>query len=208
MQNNIIFTIGHSTHQHDYFLELLKKYCINCLIDVRSIPASKYNPQFNKDVLCDFLEGHEIMYLSFAKEFGARRTENTLLDENGYVDFDKVRRTESYKQKINKLKELNENECTIVLMCSEAEPFDCHRFSMISYSLIKEGYEVRHILKDKTFITNEELEKKLLKTYSKKTNPTVFNPEIYDKDELDLAYKLRNKDVAFSPFAMEKEEKL
>ncbi|MBA7553466.1 hypothetical protein ES705_46058 [subsurface metagenome] len=82
-------------------------------------------------------------------------------------------------------------------MCSEAEPFDCHRFSMISYYLDRNGFDVLHILKDKTLIRNEELEDKLLKKYQKQIPQTnlfeVFSPQ----QQLNLAYRLRNKDVAY-----------
>ncbi|WP_414648338.1 DUF488 family protein, partial [Dinghuibacter sp.] len=54
MKTPTIYTIGHSTHQLDYFLELLKGFSINCLIDVRSVAASTYNPQYNKEPLSNF----------------------------------------------------------------------------------------------------------------------------------------------------------
>ena len=56
MQKPIIYTVGHSTHQIDYFVELLKEHSVNCVIDVRSLAASTYNPQFNKEPLCNFLK--------------------------------------------------------------------------------------------------------------------------------------------------------
>ena len=80
-------------HQIDFFHELLKAYSINCLIDVRSVAASFYNPQYNKEPLSNFLKANGINYLHFAEEFGARHTDPDLLDEDGNVDFEKVRKS-------------------------------------------------------------------------------------------------------------------
>ncbi|HYG15411.1 MAG TPA: hypothetical protein VEC12_06615, partial [Bacteroidia bacterium] len=97
----------------------------------------------------------------------------------------------------------------MALMCSEAEPFDCHRFSMISVALEKEGLNVNHILKDKTLTTNARLENQLLKKYDKKIpRPTVFEPDITPADQLKAAYRLRNKDIAYSPYGKEIPEQL
>ncbi len=89
----------------------------------------------------------------------------------------------------------------IALMCSESEPLDCHRFSMISFELCKEGFDVKHILKDKTLITNEQLEIQLLKKYENKIpHPDIFNQNIGTDEQLKAAYRLKNKDIAFSPY--------
>ena len=55
MDKPTIYTVGHSTHPLDYLLELLKEYGVNCLIDIRSVPASAYNPQYNQEPLKNFL---------------------------------------------------------------------------------------------------------------------------------------------------------
>ena len=91
MKKQTIYTVGHSNHLPEYFLELLKEHSINMLIDVRSVAASSYNPQFNKELLSNYLKKNGIKYMHFAKEFGARHSEPELLDEDGKVDFEKVR---------------------------------------------------------------------------------------------------------------------
>ena len=82
-------------------------------------------------------------------------------------------------------------------MCSEAEPFDCHRFAMISYYLVRNGFEVEHILKDKSLIKNSELEKRLLKKYNKVIPKTDLFQFFTDEEQLEMAYRLRNQDVAY-----------
>jgi hypothetical protein len=94
-------------------------------------------------------------------------------------------------------------------MCSEAEPFDCHRFSMISNQLEKEGLDVRHILKDKLIKTNADLEEDLIKKYKRRLpQPDIFNPDISYQDQLEVAYRLRNKDIAFSPYSKQTVQEL
>ncbi|MEO6687385.1 MAG: DUF488 domain-containing protein [Dyadobacter sp.] len=103
MNTRTLFTIGHSSHSPDYFLELLKEYKITCLIDVRSVAASAYNPQYNKRPLSAFLTKNGIQYLHFANEFGARHTDPELLDNDGKVDFEKVRNSDSIKYGVSRL---------------------------------------------------------------------------------------------------------
>lgn len=201
MSAPVIYTIGHSNHTADHFLELLTAFNISCLIDVRSTAASAYNPQFNKEPLSNFLKHNSIAYLHFADEFGARHTSADLLDEDGKVDFEKVRSSAPFQKGMERLEAGLQKGFTIALMCSESEPFDCHRFSMISLALVRNGFEVKHILKDKTLQSNEDLERQLLKKYDAKLpKPDMFNPSVTREEQLAAAYKLRNKDIAFSPY--------
>ena len=203
MENKpIIYTVGHSTHQLDYFLELLKEYGVTCLIDVRSVAASSYNPQYNKEPLTSFLKRNGIQYLHFAEEFGARHNDPDLLDDEGKVDFAKVRKSWAFKNGVERIWQGLDKGFTISLMCSESEPFDCHRFSMVSIALDKDGFDVKHIMKDKTLKTNADLENQLLKKYDKKLpKPDMFNPNVTLDDQLNEAYRLKNKEIAFSPYS-------
>lgn len=199
MEEKIIYTVGHSSHTIEYFIELIKGSSINCIVDVRSNAASSFAPQFNKMPLLNFLKRSGISYVHFAKEFGARRTEDELFDKNGQVDFEKVRKTKVFISGIERLKQGIQKGLVIALMCSEANPFDCHRFSMISVELEKHDLTVMHILKDKSLIRNKELERELLKKYAKKIpQPSIFEPDITEEKQLAFAYQLRNKDIAYT----------
>jgi uncharacterized protein (DUF488 family) len=201
MDKPIIYTVGHSTHQLNYFLELLKEYSVNYLVDVRSVAASSYNPQYNKEPFSNFLKLNGVTYNHFADEFGARHTDPDLLDDDGKVDFEKVRKSWNFKNGVEQLWLALDKGFTIALMCSESEPFDCHRFSMVSIALQKDGFDVKHILKDKTLKSNASLERDLLKKYDKKLpKPDMFQPDISAEDQLKEAYRLRNKEIAFSPY--------
>ena len=209
MEKPVIYTVGHSTHQIDYFLELLQKYSVNCIVDVRSVAASSYNPQYNKEPLSNFLKNNGVTYMHYAEEFGARHTDPDLLDEDGKVDFEKVRKSWNFKNGVERLWLGLDKGFTIALMCSEGEPFDCHRFSMVSIALEKDGFDVKHILKDKTLKSNAELESQLLKKYDKKIpKPDIFQPNISAEDQLKEAYRLRNKEIAYSPYTKAPAEQL
>jgi uncharacterized protein (DUF488 family) len=208
MDKPVIYTIGHSSHPIDYFLTLLQRYSVNFLVDVRTVAASGYNPQYNKEPLSNFLGQNGIKYQHFAEEFGARHTDMDLLDNDGKVDFDKVRKSWNFKNGVERLWLAIDIGAIIVLMCSESEPFDCHRFSMISTALDKDGFDVQHILKDKSVKSNAALEKELLRKYDKKiSKPDMFNPDVTIEDQLSQAYRLRNKEIAFAPYAKEVVEK-
>ena len=194
----IIYTIGHSTHPIDYFLELLKHYQVNCVVDVRSMPASRFNPQFNKKSLASSLKANGIDYLHFGEAFGARQTDPLLLDDEGRVDFEKIRNTEKFKDAIGRIWKGTRDGYSIALMCSEAEPISCHRFVMISPAL--KDFEVRHILKDKSFVSQEDLEEQLLKKFSKELLQTsVFESNVDGSQKLPAAYKMMNKIVGYIP---------
>ena len=199
MKENKLYTIGHSKHSTEYFIQLLNKYSINCIIDVRSIPYSKIAPQFNKESILKDLKDNNILYSHMPEEFGARKNNQNLLDLEGKVDFQKIRDTEKFKIGIEKIKNGVFKDFNVALMCSEANPFDCHRFVMIAYQLVNENINVKHILKDGNIIENAELEKQLLIKYSKILPVNnLFVNNVTEKLRLDCAYRLRNKDIAFT----------
>lgn len=199
-----IYTIGHSTHTLEYFKELLQTQDINCVVDVRQTPASGYNPQYNESVLKPYLQEHHILYLHMGTEFGARSRNPAMLDEDGKVDFDKVRKSRSFLSGVERLKNGLKKGYRIALMCSQSDPFDCHRFALIAYYLVRHGFSVKHILKDKTCIDNTVLEKQLLEKYQKKLpRKDLFNPDIEEDCRLEEAYRLRGKNIAFKPFRPE-----
>ncbi len=208
MDKPIIYTVGHSTHPLIYFLSLLREYHVNCLVDVRSVAASSYNPQYNKEPLSNFLKNNGITYMHFPEEFGARHSDPDLLDEKGKVDFAKVRKSWNFKNGVDRLWLGIDKGYTIALMCSESDPFDCHRFSMITVALQQAGFEVLHIMKDKTLKSTSDLERLLLKKYAPQLpKPDMFQPNVTLEDQLNVAYRLRNMEIAFSPNVSEPDPK-
>lgn len=206
MEKNTIYTVGHSTHQLGYFLELLREYNVNCIVDVRSSPASAYNPQYNQEPFKNFLKKNRITYLHFPEEFGARQTDRDLLDEEGILDFVKVRKSWAFNKGLERIWQGVEKGFVIAIMCSEGNPLDCHRFSMVSVGLENDGFAVKHIMKDKSLKEHSELEKELLKEFKKKLpEKDLFNQNVSDeehkKKQLDIAYRLKNKKIGYQPYS-------
>lgn len=143
-----VFTIGHSTRSIDDFIAILNIFSIEQVMDVRTIPRSRHNPQFNKDTLPNSLKGAKIRYLHVPKLGGLRRPlpDSTNkgwrnLSFRGYADY---MQTDEFKSALQKVIELSK-EHRIVLMCAEAVPWRCHR-SLIADALLVRKIETNHIL--------------------------------------------------------------
>jgi uncharacterized protein (DUF488 family) len=194
----VIYTIGHSNHEIASFIELLEGHGVNCVVDVRSVPVSQRYPQFSKEALKAALAEHDILYLHFGKEFGARRENAAVQNDTGQVDFEKVRRTDAFQQGIKRLETGLEQGYAIALMCAESHPLDCHRFSMVSVHLDEMGWEIRHIMKDKTIVPHREMEQEMMKRFAKKLpQPSLFEPDITEDFQRMVAYRLHNQAVGW-----------
>ena len=197
-----LFSIGHSNQSQEDFLNLLQRHGINCIVDVRSVPASKYSPQFNQENLKWFLKRNGVEYLHFGDEFGARRTDS--LNDDGQVDFEMAVQTPLFQQGVERLMNGLKKGFRISLMCSEAEPLECHRFSMVSRYFHERGLGVFHILKDGCLATHAKLEKEMVEAFlhSKKYHLSEVDLLFgtYTKEEqLIDAYRLKNKEIGYKP---------
>ena len=145
MNISTLFSIGHGTRSQEDFLRLLKAYGINYLIDVRSVPYSSYNPQFNREKFKQFLEDHDITYVFMGDSIGGRPSDPSCYDLKGNVDYEKVTTKSYYQEGIARLKTAWRKEISIALMCSEARPSECHRSKLIGRSLLGERITLQHI---------------------------------------------------------------
>lgn len=145
----MIYTIGHSNHSIDYFIEVLKKYGIETIVEVRSIPRSKYSPHFNKPNLIYSLSKQNIKYIDMGDRLGGRPSDQSVLTIENKIDLDKIEKTKWYQDAISRLIDIS-RESTTVIMCSEEDPDKCHRGYIITNTLLRHGEEVIHIRGDKT----------------------------------------------------------
>jgi uncharacterized protein (DUF488 family) len=183
----------------DTFGSMLTLYAIQFIVDVRSVPFSSREPQFNKNSLAGWLPNFGIKYAHMPNEFGARRDDPALLDFEGRVDFDRVRSSKVFRRGIQRVEAAASKGYRLALMCAEADPFDCHRFAMISYQLVRDGFEVKHILKDGTLVDNAYLEHRLAQLYCISLQGDIFLSSMTKESCLEEAYRLRGREVAFSP---------
>ena len=142
-----VFTIGHSTHSIEEFVELLQAHGVKRLIDIRTIPRSRHNPQFNGDVLPDSLKRAKIAYTHMKQLGGLRHARpdsiNTGWHNASFRGFADYMQTEEFEAGLEKLLAAAVKK-PVAIMCAEAVPWRCHR-SMIADALTARGVEVRHI---------------------------------------------------------------
>jgi uncharacterized protein (DUF488 family) len=149
-----IYTIGHSHHDIERFVNLLRSHAVKLLIDVRSQPYSRYAPQYDLDALRDALETEGIAYLHMPS-LGGRPDDPALCTSFGKPDYGRVERSLSFLQGVESLMEAAQRQRTVI-MCAEADPQRCHRERLIAPILRQRGVEVRHILPDGTIAPPDE----------------------------------------------------
>jgi uncharacterized protein (DUF488 family) len=144
LTQDIVFTIGHSTHNQGHFIDLLRQHGITALCDVRSKPYSRANPQFNREELEQALPSHEIAYRFLGKELGARSKDPTCY-EGGKVQYTRLAQTELFKQGLKRVLSGMKENFQIALMCAEKEPLECHRTILVARHLAALGVHIEHI---------------------------------------------------------------
>ena len=156
-----IFTIGHSNHTIETFIELLHQHQVTALADVRSSPYSRRFPQFNQSALKTALKTANIAYVPLGDKLGARPRDRDCYI-NGMARYDLIAATEAFKIGLNRLIQGSE-KYQISLMCAEQDPIVCHRAILICPHLKNAGLEIHHIHKNGDLESNEDLENRVLK---------------------------------------------
>ncbi|MBO4648502.1 MAG: DUF488 domain-containing protein [Lentisphaeria bacterium] len=162
---NKIYTIGYVSYSLPGFIEVLKKYGISAVADVRTTPYSQFKPDFNSDVLAENLKSNGICYVPLGRECGAR-PDNKSCYVNGQVNFDILSATDLFRHGLQRLKKGMEHYC-ISLMCAEQDPIQCHRYILVARELSKHypELEIINILQNGIIERMEETEFRLLKAY-------------------------------------------
>lgn len=148
MKRPRIFTVGHSTRSIDEFMELLRAHGVEGIVDVRSIPRSRHNPQFNTDVLEHSLQKEHVSYKHIQELGGLRHAKKDSLNLGwrntsfrGFADYMATREFAEGLESLAKIANARET----AIMCAEAVPWRCHR-SLIADALTKKGWMVRDIM--------------------------------------------------------------
>ncbi len=149
-----LFTIGHGNHAIEKFIRLLEDMGVMTLVDVRTAPASRYNPQFNKETLAASLDARYIQYVFAGKYLGGRPADplcykSRVLPADGAdylheVDYPEVMKREWFVKGIARLLEIADEQTTGI-MCSEENPAQCHRHHLIAKYIMREYPEVKVI---------------------------------------------------------------
>jgi uncharacterized protein (DUF488 family) len=145
-----VLTIGHSTRTIEEFVRLLKAHGATCVVDVRSLPRSRHNPQFNRDALRASLAIADIAYTHLEGLGGLRRPRpdsvNTGWKNASFRGFADHMQTQEFEASLERLIEIAHEE-RVAIMCAEAVPWRCHR-SLIADALVACGISTEHILRE------------------------------------------------------------
>jgi uncharacterized protein (DUF488 family) len=149
--NPKIYTIGYGNRSIHTFIQLLTKYQVDILIDVRTTPYSRYQPDFRNRALELHLINYGMKYLHLGDELGGKPSDPSCYTD-GTVDYDKVASKLFFIRGIEEIKTLNAEGFTVAVMCAEQSPARCHRKLLIGDYLEEQGYEILHIDKDGTVL--------------------------------------------------------
>jgi uncharacterized protein (DUF488 family) len=152
--NKTIYTIGHSTHPIDEFINILHVFEIGLVVDVRTIPKSRHNPQFNQTELERGLQDQDLGYIHLKELGGLRHTTksstNTGWRNSSFRGFADYMQTDEFRTGIEELIKLAQITRTVI-MCAEAVPWRCHR-SLIGDALVVRDILVEDIMSEKSAI--------------------------------------------------------
>lgn len=145
------FTVGHSTRTVDEFVELLREAGVTQVVDVRTVPRSRTNPQYNHDVFGDTLAGFQIGYEHIAalgglrgKQHGVMESPNTFWENQSFRNYADYALSQTFREGLDRLRQIGAL-CRTGYMCVEAVWWRCHRRIITDY-LLAPGEQVFHIL--------------------------------------------------------------
>jgi uncharacterized protein (DUF488 family) len=143
-----LLTIGHSTHPMEKFIEILRAHGVECVVDIRTVPRSRRNPQFEQQSLSASLPASGIDYVHMPGLGGLRRARKDSINTawqnasfRGYADY---MQTPEFSFALARLMELAEPR-RVAIMCAESVPWRCHR-SLVADALTARGAAVEHIM--------------------------------------------------------------
>lgn len=155
-----IFTVGHSNHSPEKFLDLLKWHEVTAIADVRSFPVSRRCPHFSQSPLKKLLEVEGIAYVFLGDQLGARPKETECYVE-GKARYELIAQTEAFSRGLERICQ-GAKKHRIALMCAEQDPIICHRTILVCKYLRNAGLEIKHILKNGDLESHNHLEERLL----------------------------------------------
>lgn len=199
-----LFSIGHSNHEIDAFIQLLQKHGVTAVADVRSHPYSRFLPQFNRASLQELLTKEGIQYVFLGRELGARPS-----NQDCYVDgkalYERIASTDAFHKGIQRIQNgLKKHK--ISLMCAEKDPLTCHRAILVCQHLRHLDMSLNHILKNGDLESHEHLEDRMLLRHgfnefseAQKAQLSLFSQnDLPTREEcLRKAYKLQGDEIAY-----------
>lgn len=173
-----ILTIGYADRSLSDMLSLLHREDVQFLIDVRSIPVSRFKPEFSRESLENSLKSKGIRYVFMGDSLGGRPSDPTCY-ENGHVIYSLVQDRPFFRSGIDRLLNAAAGGHHVCLMCSESRPEDCHRSKLIGVALSELGIAVSHIDKQGDLRTQDEIIERLQPGQSDLFEPRLQSRKTY-----------------------------
>ncbi len=170
-----IFTVGHSNHSLEVFINLLQSHKINVLVDVRSKPFSRFSPQFNKEGLEKAVKAGGIKYLFLGRELGGRPQDSEFYDNYGFVLYSRIAESPLFLEGIDRLIK-GIKTYRVAVMCGEENPANCHRRLLVGRVLGERGVSVRHIRGDGRIQDEDELGRDEYQSKGEQAQLSLFEP--------------------------------
>jgi uncharacterized protein (DUF488 family) len=193
MASETVYTIGYGNRLPVDFLDLLQRYEIQAVCDVRSLPYSSRYPDYARVPLREALRARNIRYVFLGKELGARPSDPDLY-ENGRASYQAMATSPAFRQGIERIKK-GLAEYSIALLCAERDPLDCHRAILIAPSLVAAGIAVSHIDQRGALESQAGLERRLLRKVGMDQSALFAGPS--DVNPIEEAYKRRGRELAY-----------
>jgi uncharacterized protein (DUF488 family) len=160
-----LFTIGHSNLAADRFVDLVQQAGVTAIVDVRSVPFSRWCPWFSRQALAERLAREGIAYLPLGDALGGRPRDPRLY-RDGVADYETMAKTAEFRVGLAQVREAMTRQDMarqrVCLMCAEREPLECHRCLLVARALAAEGIAPGHILHDGTIEPHAATELRLL----------------------------------------------
>ena len=190
-RGKILYTVGHSRHPIEHFIYLLKEHAVSLVFDVRSIPYSRRNPQYNQKVLAGRLRNEGIDYVFSGKELGAKSPSPDCYVD-GKVQYDLIAAKPEFADGLDRVID-KAGEARPALLCAEEDPLTCHRTILICRHLRDRVDAIFHIRGDGSMETNEVFEQRLVKATGLK------EPDLFDSEAtlIERAYELRGQRISY-----------
>lgn len=196
-----IYTIGHSNYTMERLIDMLEYYNINCVVDIRGTPYSKYNIQFDKEAIRYTLTNAGFVYIYMGKELAAKRIRKNSYNNEGYSNFEEVIKEEEFKRGVERLKNGCEKGYKIILLGAMQDPIRCHRSILVGRELVKNDFDVKHILYDYSIVTQDDIEEMLLNKYFSNRNQITIEDltgnSLNNEEMINEGYKLANREIGY-----------
>lgn len=189
-----LFTIGYSGHDIGSFVSLLNENAVDVVCDVRSTPFSAYKPDFSRGPLREHLNAAYVKYLFLGNELGARPADRTCYVD-GQATYERIAQTQAFQDGLDRVRKGSES-LNLALVCSEADPIECHRAILVCRHLDDIRDRIVHLHGDHHLEDQAAFDRRLVELQDLTPAPLLQQPGDWES-AVATAYQKRGEAVAY-----------